>query len=151
MTMKHLALAVTVAALFTSISANAEIYQWKDENGKTVMSDKPPIGTTYSKRKNEAAVPAENTAPQKTTADRELDFRKRQQESREAADKSLKEQAATADKKENCANARRYLESLESGERIALRDDKGERYFMEDEQRKQEIAKARQNSQAACK
>lgn len=143
--------AIAVAALLATTAVNAQIYQWKDENGKTVISDKPPTGGARASRKIESEAPAANAAPQKTTADREMDFRKRQQETQDKNDKAQKEQAAAADKKENCDRTRRYLESLESGERIALRDDKGERYYMEDSQRQQEIAKARQSMQASCK
>ncbi len=144
-------IALAVAALFATSVANAQIYQWKDENGKTVISDKPPVGgTARPSRKIEAEAPAAKPVPQKSIADREMDFRKRQQEAQEKTDKAQKEQAAAADKKENCERARRYLQSLEAGERIALHDDKGERYFMEDAQRQQEIAKARQAMQASC-
>ena len=78
-------IAIAVAALLATTLANAQIYQWKDENGKTVISDKPPIGAARTSRKIEAeAPPAPSAAPQKTTADREMDFRKRQQEAQEA-------------------------------------------------------------------
>lgn len=144
--------AIAIAALLATTAVNAQIYQWKDENGKTVISDKPPVGgAARASRKIDVEAPAQNATPQKTTADRDMDFRKRQQESQEKSDKAQKEQAAAADKKENCEKARRYLESLESGERIALRDDKGERYYMEDAQRQQEISKARQAMQSSCK
>ena len=144
--------AIAVAALLATTAVNAQIYQWKDESGKTVISDKPPIGgAARAARKIDLEAPASSAAPLKTTADRDMDFRKRQQEAQEKSDKTQKEQTAAADKKENCEKARRYLESLESGERIALRDDKGERYFMEDAQRQQEITKARQAMQASCK
>ena len=143
--------AIAVAALLVTTAVNAQIYQWKDENGKTVMSDKPPVGAARSSRTIAAETPASAAPPQKTTADREMDFRKRQQESQEQSAKTQKDQAAAADKNENCVKTRHYLESLESGERMALRDDKGERYFMEDEQRQQEIAKARQSVQTSCK
>lgn len=143
--------AIAVAALLATTAVNAQIYQWKDENGKTVISDKPPVGGARSSRKIESEAPAASAAPQKTTADREMDFRKRQQEAQDKNDKAQKEQAAAADKKENCDRARRYLDSLQSGERIALRDDKGERYYMEDAQRQQEIAKAQQTVQESCK
>ncbi|MFZ4537897.1 DUF4124 domain-containing protein [Propionivibrio sp.] len=144
-------IALTVAALLLATAVNAQIYQWKDENGKTIMSDKPPVGNVRQQRKIESEPPAESSATQKTTADRELDFRKRQKESQESSEKASKEQAASADKKENCEKSRRYLQSLESGERIVQRDDKGERYFMEDAQRDQEISKARQAVQSNCK
>lgn len=147
--MKRLTLAV--AALLVTTAVHAQIYQWKDENGKTVISDKPPAGAARTPRKIDAETPAANAAPQKTTADREMDFRKRQQESQEKAEKEQKEQAAAGQKKDNCERARRYLQSLESGERIALRDGQGERYYMEDAQRQQEISKAQQTVQADCK
>lgn len=147
--MKRLSLAV--AAMLVTAAVNAQIYQWKDETGKTIISDKPPVGAARTARKIEAEAPAATAAAPKTTADREMDFRKRQKDAQESADKAQKEQAAAAEKKENCDKARRYLLSLESGERVALRDDKGERYYMEDAQRQQEIGKARQAMQASCK
>lgn len=147
--MKRLTLAV--AALLVTTAVHAQIYQWKDENGKTVISDKPPAGAARASRKIDAEAPAANAAPQKTTADREMDFRKRQQESQEKAEKAQKEQVAAGQKKDNCERARRYLQSLESGERIVLRDGQGERYYMEDAQRQQEIGKAQQTVQADCK
>ena len=147
--MKRLTLAV--AALLVTTAMHAQIYQWKDENGKTVISDKPPAGAARAPRKIETETPVANAAPQKTTADREMDFRKRQQESQEKTEKAQKEQLAAGQKKENCERARRYLQSLESGERIALRDGQGERYYMEDAQRQQEISKAQQTVQADCK
>lgn len=97
----------------------------------------------------------ESSAPgnsaQKTTADRELEFRKRQKDAQENTDKTNKEQASSANLKESCDNARRMLELLGSGERIALRDGQGERYYMDDTQRQQETAKASQFIQANCK
>lgn len=143
--------AVTVAVLLATTVVHAQIYQWKDENGKTVISDKPPSGNVRSARKIDAEAPATNAAPQKSMADREMDFRKRQQETQEKTAQAQKEQQAAAEKKDNCEKVRRYLASLESGERIALRDDRGERYFMEDAQRQQEIAKTRQTAQESCK
>jgi hypothetical protein len=43
------------------------------------------------------------------------------------------------------------LELLGSGERIALRDGQGERYYMDEDQRQQETAKTSQFIQANCK
>lgn len=144
-------LALTVSALLVTTAASAQIYQWKDENGKTMISDKPPIGNVRQQKKIESAAPAANTVPEKTAADKDLEFRKRQKEAQDNSEKARKEQTASADKKENCEIARRQLQALESGERISLRDDKGERYYMEDKQREQEIAKMRDMVQSSCK
>ena len=141
--------ALTVTAFLAASAVNAQIYQWKDENGKTTISDKPPIGNVRQQRKIESEPPV--SPPQKTIADRDLDFRKRLKESQENSEKAAKEQTASAEKKENCDNARRQLQVLESGERITLRDDKGERYFIDDTKREQEIAKTRQAVQSNCK
>ena len=146
--MKRLALAVS-ACLFAA-SVSAQIYQWKDESGKTVISDKPPIGTTSTAKKIESAPATNAPAAQKSVADRELEMRKRQKESQDTSEKTAKDQAAAAEKAKNCDSARRYLQTLESGERISLRDDKGERYFMEDGQRAQETANTRQLIQTNC-
>lgn len=148
--MKHIALAV--AALLVATVANAEIYQWKDKNGKTIISDKPPAENVVEQKKisSDPSTTGSSATP-KTAADRELEFRKRQKESQENAEKTQKEQAASAEKQENCANARRYQATLESGERVALRDDKGERYFLDDAQRAQETEKARKAVEASCK
>jgi hypothetical protein len=152
MTMKRFPLALV--ALLAATALNAQVYEWKDEKGKTHYSDKPPVGAPRATRITEAGPPpsaAPGNSTQKTTADRELEFRKRQKESQASADNAKKEQTASVDKKDNCENARRMLETLESGERIALRDDKGERYYMDDSQRQQEAARMRQMIQSSCK
>lgn len=146
--MKRLVLAL-VALTFAAVGS-AQIYQWKDANGKTVISDKPPVGNTSAAKKVDAGSNASGNATQKTLADRELEMRKRQKDAQEGADKAAKEQSAAAEKAKNCESARRYLQTLESGERVAMRDDKGERYFMEDSQREQEIASTRQMLQSTC-
>lgn len=144
--------AVTVALILITSTVSAQIYQWKDENGKTTLSDKPPPGQLRPQQiiESESSTPAAKTPSQKTLADRDLEFRKRQKESQESTEKANKVQAASAEKKVNCDNAQRQLQALESGERIALRDNKGERYFLDDDQREQEVAKARQAVQSNC-
>ncbi len=145
--------ALLIATLLTTLAAttlHAQVYEWKDENGKTIYSDQAPVGNVRDLRKIDSGSSSASSPAQKSTADREMEFRKRQKEAQENAEKAGKEQSASATKGENCANARRQLQALESGERIAMRDDKGERYFMDDAQRSQEIAKMRQAAQSYC-
>lgn len=139
-----------ILAVLMTATAHAQIYQWKDENGKTVLSDKPPIGTVVKQRKLEAPSPTEKTVPQKSMADRELEFRKRQKDAQESAEKTAKEKKAKEEREENCSKARRYAQALESGERISSRDEKGERTIMDDTQREREIAKTRQFVLESC-
>ena len=143
--------ALTLVVLLAATAANADIYQWKDKNGKTVISDKPPSENVSEQKKFDSTSTTTNATTPKTAADRDLEFRKRLKESQESSEKAKKEQTTAAENQENCTKARRYLQTLESGERVALRDDKGERYFMEDAQRAQETEKTRQAVQSNCK
>ena len=148
---------LTLAALLTITTAYAQIYQWKDENGKTIISDKPPVGQATKSRKlapeTSGAEGGAASGPKNSQSlvDRDLDYRKRQKEAQENADKAQKEQKINNDRNENCESARRYLQTLESGERVALRDDKGVRYYLDDADRARESSKARQTIQSNCK
>ena len=150
--MFHTAVALLLCGLFST--ASAQVYQWKDANGKTVYSDKPPAGKSVSIKQappssdNIGELPSETKAGEpkgpKSLAERDLDFRKRQKENQEQAEKARNEQRQANQRSEYCDNNQRYLKTLESGERIATRDDKGERNYLDDAQREQEIAKTRQ-------
>lgn len=149
-------IAACIASSFAATSAHAQIYQWKDESGRTVLSDKPPPGNARSTRKVDseatpASAPAPAVAAPASNADRELAFRKRQIEAQQNADKEQRAQAEKDQRRENCERMRAQLQSLESGERIALRDAQGERYFLDDAQREQEIARTRQTLQSLCR
>ena len=151
-------IALTLAALLFASLAQAQIYQWKDANGKTVLSDKPPLNQAVEKKlePEKSAVdkatppPTDGKPAEKTLADKDLDFRKRQQEAREREEKSQKEQAYADEKKASCEKTRQYLRALESGVRIRQFDDAGKPSFMDDTLRAQELAKVRQNLQENC-
>lgn len=144
-----------------TISAHAETFQWKDSNGQTVVSDVPPPATAKGHRSiggmkpavvSEALPEKTGDAPKvadapKTTAEKDLDFKKRQQEAREKADKL----AAESEKRENCERARRNLVALESNQPLSTYDEKGERKLMDSSQRDQEIERARKFVADSCK
>jgi hypothetical protein len=145
-------LPILVAALCLALPASAQIYQWKDPSGKTIMSDKPPPGQTPAQKipVQKQPSPTQAAPGQPSWAERDLEFRKRQKEAAENAEKAEKEAAATAQKEENCQRARRQLQALETGELITLRDDKGERRSIDDAQREQEKAKMRSFIETQC-
>jgi hypothetical protein len=153
LTMKRFALAAVTLA--TAIAAPAQVYQWQDEQNRTVISDRPPSGPVRQLRRIDTTAPppaGEPAAtPAKTLADRDMEFRKRQQEARDAAEKSDSEQRANARKREDCEAARKSLRSLESGERILLPDGKGGRYPIDDSERAQLISRMREDLQRDCK
>ena len=149
MAMKRFVL--TAALLCIVAAAQAQIYKWQDQNNRTVISDRPPTGVVRKPRTIEADPPPAAADAGKAMADREMDFRKRQKESAERTEKAEKEQRLTAQRQEDCDAARRSLQAMESGERVAMRDARGERYFLDDSQRQQEIARIRQTVQSNCK
>jgi len=88
----------------------------------------------------------------KTISEQEADFKKRQVEQAEAQAKQQKEDAEAAQRKRACDEARGYLAGLESGARITRNDPKtGERAFLDDAARAQEVQRAQQSVQANCK
>jgi hypothetical protein len=160
-TKSPLVFALVLLATAASTSALAETYQWKDNSGQTVVSDIPPPATVKGRRSIGGVKPAvvsealpEKTtdAPKtadapKTTAERDFDFKKRQQEAKEKADK----QAAESEKRDNCERARRNLATLESDQPLNTFDDNGERKLMDAAQRNQEIERARKIMADTCK
>ncbi len=150
-------------------AAHAQGYKWIDKNGRTQYGDIPPAGVKatplgqppppISSPANSAPAPSaagkEGTAPaaQKgplTPAEQELEFRRRIKEAQEAAAKSEKEKQQAREKQDNCDRAREALRTLESGQRIARVDEKGERYYMSDQQRVAEAAQAREQVRQSC-
>ena len=97
----------------------------------------------------EAAATKPAEAP-KTTAEKDIEFRKRQQEAREKADKDAKQQAAAAQKRENCERARMQASALESGRRMLVPDGKGGETLMDDDARAGEIERAQRTIAEAC-
>lgn len=142
-----LILCLVASLQFSPVSA--QVYQWKDSSGRTVISDSPPPSSAKGSRTISTA-PAAGSAP-KAAAEKDMDFRKRQQEAKQKSEDEAKEQTAAAGRKENCEQARVELSALESGERLMIRDEKGNKRFMEDAQRQQEMERTRRIIAESCK
>jgi hypothetical protein len=147
-----------IALTVTLSNATAQTYQWKDSSGRTVVSDTPPPGAVKESARtiggNAPTATTTNAKPAdapKTIAEKDLEFKKRQQESAEKAGKDAKEAAANAERRDNCERAKRQLALIESGQRIATTDEKGERRIMEDAERAQEMARAQKFASESCK
>jgi hypothetical protein len=142
-------------ALAIVLPAQAQVYKWKDAEGKTIISDTPQPGSgkPITPAEKPAATPPAGTgaveAP-KSAADWELEFKKRQQEQKAAADKAAQEKANADRKRQNCERAKRHLALLESGERVKIRQADGESVYIDDKQRQQESDSARKAVQENC-
>ena len=162
---------ILLAATLLAFGAQAQSYKWVDKDGKVRYGDTPPPGvkaTRMGAPASGASAPAPAPTPGSkdgkdakdgkaakkgplTPAEQEQEYRKRKEESAKASEEAAREAKEKAANKENCTRAREYLRGLESGQRITRVDSAGERYFLDDAQAAQEVAKARQSVQEACK
>jgi len=147
-------------------AASAQQYKWKDARGRWVYGDVPPAGVKVEPLKRPPSTPvppvksagsedgakagAKSSKPL-TAAEKEMEFRRRIKEAQESASKKAQEDKIARETKENCDLAREQERTLASGQRISRVDTKGERYYMDDAQRAQELAKARTSVDQWCK
>lgn len=140
-----------LACLATAVSA--QVYMWRDASGKVHYSDTPPPGVDAKRMRAGSqtdSAPATGAAG-RSVAEQEVEFRKRQAEAEKARTKAEQERTAAEDNKRNCEDARNQLNALESGQRMSRVDSSGERIFLDDEMRAQEIEKTRKSVQSWCK
>ena len=157
--------AAALLALLTALPAAAQIYSWKDNDGRTVYSDvPPPSGEVKVLRPgrvvppvapaNGDATPAAGTAADaakpKSAAERDLEFRQRRAAEAESQAKADKEAAAAAERDRFCAQARNQLNALQSGVRIARPNAAGEREFLDDAARAEETSRLQQQIGQNC-
>lgn len=166
MYLRPFAIALLLAAAGT---ASAEIYSWKDANGRIHYSDQPPADAAAKPLKStsktapqaagfDAAPPAQSapatpsaSAPAaKTWEEKDREFRERRAQQAEAEAKQQKERAEKEAKAQYCADLRRNAAMLERGGRIGRANDKGEIEEFSDAQLKSEADRARQRISKEC-
>src|SRR5258706_6451185 len=148
---------LTLVLAFAAGAAQAQIKCWNDENGKRVCGDAPPPGartTTIRGTQGSGEAPASAGKDAKkgplTPAEQEQESRKRRAEAEKASAKVEAEQKEKSLKNENCEQAKSSLRMLESGQRIGRTDSAGERYYLNEQQIEQEIAKGREAVKRSC-
>lgn len=148
--MKKLLIFLTMA--FLPVAAHAQIMKCVGANGRVEFAASCPPGTKAEStgiRNNPSTAPA---AAQKSLADRNADFQKRQMEQQENAKKAETKAQDDIDRKQNCESAKSFLSGLQSGGRIAKNDPKtGERVFLDDNERAAEMARAQRAVETNCK
>lgn len=139
------------ALLIAAVPASAQMLKCIGKDGKVEYAAQCPSGTTEQQTgiKND---PKSAPPQQKSLAERDAEFRKRQIEGAEAQKKSDQKSAESTTNKEACENARANLKGLQEGQRIARTDPKtGQLVFVQDEERPAEIAKAQRLVENNCK
>ncbi|HZF78521.1 MAG TPA: DUF4124 domain-containing protein [Rubrivivax sp.] len=172
-----LPLFAAVLLLATSIDVPAQ-WAWRDANGRVNASDRPPPRGTPDKDiiSRPAADPARRAAAPpvagasagaaaasaalpgaaagtaaKGPLDRELEQRKRTAEQEQAAKAKADEERLATQRADNCRRARSQLAALDSGQRIARVNDKGEREILDDRGRADETRLAREVVTSDCR
>jgi hypothetical protein len=129
-----------VAALLLAVAgpAGAALYKWTDASGRVVYSDQPPPGNVKVETLNAPPPPANPNAA-KELANKELEYKKRQVDSLEAAKKAENERVAARDLAANCTQLKDSLQQLAASEvQLWRTNEKGERVVMDDSARRAE-------------
>lgn len=143
---------VFVVLVLTTSNAFAGLTKWTDEQGRIHYSDgAPPVRaqavTTLPNASPLAPAVSPSPAPVVSKAAQPDATATR----KAAADKAAQEVALKEQNRVNCAGAKQNLANLADGMRISSIDpNTGERSFMSDEQRQQNIAQAQQQISQYC-
>lgn len=159
--------------LALSLAAGPALAQWKwrDKSGRITVSDLPPprevLEADILQRPDPAQQPraaaasasagasaAAGSGPQATATppiDKELQARKRAADADKAAQEKAEADKLAAQRQDNCRNARNHVLALESGQRMARVNDKGEREILDDRQRAAEMQRARAVVSSDCR
>lgn len=140
-----------ILALLLPLTAAAQVNKCLDASGKVVgYGAQCPAGTRAEATAIRNAPAA--SEPQKSLAERDAAFRKRQMEKQEAEAKQAQEAARQAQMKRACDESRTYLKTLEARHRVQKTDPKsGERVFLGDADYPKETARVQADIAKNCK
>jgi len=168
---------VALLCLLAAVTAAQAQWAWRDKSGQVTASDRPPpkdipdkdiIRRPVERRSaapNGAAVaaaaaaasasasasaPATPAGP-KTALETQVEARKKAAEQEQAAKTRAEEEKNAQAKAENCKRARNQVATLDSGQRMARINDKGEREVLDDTGRAEELRRARGVIASDCK
>ncbi len=145
-----------VLAAMTALPASAQLYQWRDAEGRVHYSDRPPADVEATVVRpggvTAPAAPAASEAPKpKTMAEKELEFRERRAAAAEAEAKAAKEREQAAERERVCEDARGKLAALNSGQRLVRFNSQGEREYIDDATRAAEVERTQKFLDSTCK
>lgn len=144
-------LVLLVFALYGA-AASAQLYSWKDADGKVQYSDQPPPGQTPARKVAAPATLATDPAgTRKMLAEKELESRKKRKTAQEADANAEKEKADAEERRANCEKAKGNLQAMESGLTRFTANARGERVALEGAVRDAELGSARKAVEAWCK
>ena len=153
---------------FAAAGAHAQtLWKWRDASGQMHISDTAPPPGTPAKNIISGppggvvvpaaltpAMPASAASAAAPAASSALEKKKAAADKEKADQAKADRDAAVAKnealRKDNCARAQTALSTMQSGQRIATIDSKGERQIMDDDTRAAEIKRLQQAVSANC-
>ena len=146
---------IATLILLIPFAAHGQLLKCVSKDGRIEYSTQCPPDTkelqTGIRTTKEEPSSTPSSPQQKSMAEREAEFRKRQIEREESQQKDAKKSAEEQEKRAACEQARTYLKSLQEYQRIARVDPKtGERIFLEDADRPAELARAQRAVDSNC-
>ena len=167
MSRSRLPLLIATAALAAcwSLSAQAQ-WKWRDKDGIHISDRAPPpevldkdiLQRPASKTPAPAVVTAPTAAPASAASagtdkrlDKELEARRKKAEQEQAAKDKQSADTDAAQRADNCSRAKSHLAALESGQRMARYNEKGEREIIDDKARAEDIERTKAAITANCK
>ncbi len=147
--MKKILMVLLVSALFFN-SVHAGVYTWVDEHGQVHFGDSPQKNVQPERVKIQASPTLDpETLKRLEKRERYIDARQKERSvARETREKS--EERAAVDK-ENCKKVKARLSVLERGGRMYSLDKKGERHYLEDDERQAALLATQQDVNKYCK
>lgn len=161
--------ALTVMLCFAAADASAQ-WMWRDASGRVTVSDRPPPlnvpasaivarpagGDARAQEPSRPATSVSAAATSKVSAEKvskdpALEARRKKAEAEVAEQRKAEEQKNTEIMRDNCERARSAASTLESGTRVVRTTPNGEREFLDDKARADELARARQHISSNCK
>ena len=144
-------LGLLVLALF-AMNAAAQLYSWKDADGKVHYSDQPPAGKTPARKLAPPPAPsADPAAVRRDLAEKDMEWRKRQKEAQELSGKAEQDKADASERRSQCERAQGNLRAIESGQARYTTSSTGERVALDGAVREAELAAARKTVDSWCK
>lgn len=153
--MDKLAFLITIlVVIFSSETIQAKVYKWVDENGKVHYSDKPFDDKAKELKINDNVNPQQQRAA-KERAKKLIEMQQRSVKNRLETEQEKRQQQQQNEEQSRqhsiaCARAKEGLRILQMQRPIYDMDEKGERRFISDEERKREIAKYKQVIADGC-
>ena len=152
--MNRIACVMSLCLACVSLQGQAQVYKWTDKDGKVQYSDSPPPAGASASVPQKVDTSASNTsgvggpAKEQSWQDKARDYDRRRIA---AAEKQAGDIELARKNQERCNNARRDLRNLQESRRVYTTDDKGERHYIDDDQRNIEIARVQGVVSELCK